>query len=96
MMTMAKGMILVLSLLITSNTVAFKSPLHGSVARRATAKNFPFSSCYNTRLYISAGFGIDQDVYDTLGVSYDADMKKIKSAYRRLAKKYHPGKTHEF
>lgn len=30
------------------------------------------------------------DYYQTLGVSKDADSKSIKSAYRRLAKQYHP------
>ena len=28
--------------------------------------------------------------YETLGVSKDASADEIKSAYRRLAKKYHP------
>lgn len=31
-----------------------------------------------------------RDPYSVLGVSKDADEKAIKSAYRRLAKKYHP------
>lgn len=31
-----------------------------------------------------------KDYYETLGVSKDADEKEIKSAYRKLAKKYHP------
>lgn len=31
-----------------------------------------------------------KDYYEVLGVSRDADEKKLKSAYRRLAKKYHP------
>ena len=32
----------------------------------------------------------EKDLYQILGVSRDADDKTIKSAYRRLAKKYHP------
>lgn len=31
-----------------------------------------------------------KDYYEVLGVSRDADAAKLKSAYRRLAKKYHP------
>lgn len=31
-----------------------------------------------------------KDYYDILGVSEDADLKAIKTAYRRLARKYHP------
>ena len=31
-----------------------------------------------------------RDYYDVLGVSRDADDKKIKQAFRKLAKKYHP------
>jgi len=31
-----------------------------------------------------------KDYYEVLGVSRDADEKKLKAAYRRLARKYHP------
>ena len=31
-----------------------------------------------------------KDYYDILGVSKNADEKEIKSAFRRLARKYHP------
>lgn len=31
-----------------------------------------------------------EEACDVLGVSYDSDFSTIKSAYRRLAKKYHP------
>lgn len=31
-----------------------------------------------------------RDYYETLGVSRDADEKKIKAAYRKLARKWHP------
>lgn len=36
-----------------------------------------------------------RDYYEILGISKSADKKQIKSAYRELAKKYHPDKNSE-
>ena len=33
------------------------------------------------------------DFYETLGVARDADEKALKSAYRKLAMKYHPDRN---
>ena len=33
------------------------------------------------------------DFYDTLGISRNADAKEIKSAYRKVAMKFHPDKN---
>ena len=35
-----------------------------------------------------------RDYYLVLGISRSADLNRIKQAYRRVAKKYHPDKTH--
>ena len=32
----------------------------------------------------------DRDYYEVLGIDRNADAEAIKSAYRKLAKKYHP------
>ena len=36
-----------------------------------------------------------RDYYEVLGVSKDADEKENKSAFRKLAKKYHPDVSKE-
>ena len=44
----------------------------------------------NTSLHMSSRTSSNRDFYSILGVARSADAAEIKSAYRKLAKKYHP------
>ena len=65
------------------------------VSPMKTSNFSPFSSSQqtqrtsSTQLYMSSRNN-SRDFYSILGVTRSADSKEIKSAYRKLAKKYHP------
>ena len=46
-----------------------------------------------TSLFMSTRNQTGRDFYKILGVSRSADDKEIKSAYRKMARQYHPGTT---
>ena len=52
----------------------------------------PFSGRESrTSLFMSSRQQTGRDFYRILGVSRNATTKEIKSAFRRMAKQYHPG-----
>ena len=63
-----------------------------SLRRRAHFDAYS-SQHHDVRLFVSSTNQKEtkQDVYQTLGVSWNANMDEIKTAYRTLAKKWHPG-----
>ena len=44
-----------------------------------------------TSLFMSSRGGGGRDFYRILGINRNADTKEIKSAFRKMARQYHPG-----
>ncbi len=62
---------------------------------RTTATNYFYSANYRKTtnpLFMSTKNRTNRNFYEILGIPRSADGKEIKSAYRKLAKQFHPGR----
>jgi DnaJ-domain-containing protein 1 len=73
-----------------TGTIGHATSFHSLSHGRASS-----STSFRTRtmpLNMSTRNGTGRDFYNILGISRTASEAEIKSAYRKLAKLYHPGK----
>lgn len=74
---------------VAQNLIAGKSP--STLTRRG--KMQPAIPLLFLLLSLSVQGRKDGSLYDVLGVSRDANQKEIRSAYKRLARQWHPDKN---
>ena len=49
------------------------------------------SNWLSSQLFMSSRVPMTRDLYDVLGISRGASIREIRQAYRKMAKRYHPG-----